>query len=278
MRSEAGAQIVVTYRTGIGRAGLVAANTLTVFEDPEDLIESCTNPLPSFGASEPEPIATAKLVGPRRLRRPNRAVTPEDYERVLLEGVDVGERRVRPLHARAYFTWSGSWMTVAVAVDLLDRRPLSEQEDLKAALEAALSAKKLAGSDVRVEEASYAPLSIALLVQVRPGHFARQVRKQVERVLGNREYADGCVGFFAPARFGFGQDVYLSDLYAAVMAVEGVESLRVTRFKRLGDRYPDREALGFVPIGPLEIARCDSDLEHPENGMLFIRTCGGKEG
>jgi hypothetical protein len=72
--------------------------------------------------------------------------------------------------------------------------------------------------------------------------------------------------------------VYLSDVYAAVMAVEGVQSVSVSRFKRLGDRFADREAEGFIPIDPLEIARLDADPAHPEHGILHVRTCGGKEG
>jgi hypothetical protein len=57
-----------------------------------------------------------------------------------------------------------------------------------------------------------------------------------------------------------------------------VRAVSVTRFKRLGDRYPDREAQGFIPVGNLEVARCDNDPSHPENGLLYVLTCGGKEG
>lgn len=108
--------------------------------------------------------------------------------------------------------------------------------------------------------------------------FARHIREQVEKVLGNRRLADGTVGFFAPEALDFGQDIYLSDLYAAVMRIEGIASVSVARFKRLGDRYPDREEQGFIPIPALEIARLDNDPAHPENGVLFLRTCGGKQG
>ena len=72
--------------------------------------------------------------------------------------------------------------------------------------------------------------------------------------------------------------MYLSDLYAAVTGVPGVQSVAVMRFKRLGDRYPDNEAQGFIPVGSLEVARLDNDPDAPENGVLSVRTCGGKEG
>ena len=54
--------------------------------------------------------------------------------------------------------------------------------------------------------------------------------------------------------------------------------MAVRRFKRLGDRYPDREAEGAITVDPLEIVRCDGDPARPEHGVLVVRTCAGKEG
>ncbi|HEX7048860.1 MAG TPA: hypothetical protein VF188_01510 [Longimicrobiales bacterium] len=272
---ERGAPIEVAYRTGIGTAGLVAAESLTQYVDPDGAITAVRNPQPSAGAVDPQPLTEAKLLGPRHIHRQDRAVVPADYERILLDGVRVGERTIAPLHAHARFQWTGSWTTAVVSVELPDRQPLAAVPDVRAAFAAALADHKLTGYDVRVEDARYAPLNIALVVHVKPNYFARHVRRGVERALSGRDDADG---FFSPGRFGFGQAVYLSDLYAAALAVEGVESLEVTRFKRLGDRYPDRERDGYIPIGPLEIARCDNDPADTGQGILFIRTCGGKEG
>jgi len=268
---RAGAAIVATYRAGTGEAGAVAADTLTRFADPGGGVRSVRNPLPSFGARDPEGVDEAKLRGPRQLRRQNRAVTPEDYERVLLDGVPAGAGIVRVLHARARARWTGSWTTMVVSVDLPGHGALTPA--LRAALEGALAERRVAGRDVRVEEARYAPLHLRLTVQVKPGAFARGVRQGVERALSG-----GAGGFFGPGRFGFGDFVFLSDVYAAAAAVEGVQSVSVARFKRLGDRFADREAEGFIPVDPLEIARLDGDPAHPENGILLVRTCGGKEG
>jgi len=259
----------------------VAAGTLVGFDDLDGTIAAVDNPLPSQGGRDPEPPEQAKLVGPARLREQQRAVTPEDFERLLLAGVRVNGRLVQPLHVRAHTRWTGSWTTTVVSVEMADRQPLPDPPAASAvrdALLGTLAAARLAGDDVRLENARYAPLQISLVVTVAPTFFARHVRAQVEQALGADADAEGGPAFFAAPRFTFGQAVYLSDLYAAVMAVEGVQSLAVTRFKRLGDRYPDREAAGFIPIGPLEIARCDSDPAHPEHGVLFIRTCGGQEG
>jgi len=270
-RPEVDAPIVVSYRSGIGSAGMVAPGALTEFAKADVVNDKSGNPQASFGGADPETLAEARLTGPRTLSQQNRAVTPQDYADALLHGVPWGGSIVQPLHAKAQFVWTGSWNTVIVSVDFADRRLLAAVPTRRQALVAALDQKRMAGYDIEVEDARYAPINISLVVHVRPEYFVRQVRAQVQQVTGPQ-------GFFAPARFDFGQPVRLSDLYSTVLGVQGVLYITVARFKRLGDRYPDEKASGVINVGPLEIARCDNDPQHPENGVLFLHMCGGKEG
>ena len=297
----AGAKIVLRYRVGIGVAGNVGADALTEFDrafrfaDASQRIISVRNPFAASGAREPEALVSAKLLGPYRLRTQNRAVVPADHEASLAAGVWIGATRWVPVQSRARLRQTGSWNTMVVSVDMPDRQPLAATPGLRAALEALLQARKMAGIDVRVEDARYCALHIGLRVEVDPQHFARDVRTAVELALVGPlagtplgplagtplgPQAD-TLSFFGPGRFRFGQAVYLSDLYAAVSTIEGVASVAVTRFKRLGDRYPDNEAAGLIPVGALEVARCDNDTRNAEstaNGVLFVSACGGKEG
>lgn len=270
-RPEAGAPIVARYRSGIGSAGMVAPGALTEFEKIDLVNDKIANPQASFGGADPETLAEARLTGPRTLNQQNRAVTAQDYADALLRGVPWGAGMVQPLHAKAQFVWTGSWNTVVVSVDFADRRSLVDVPTRRQALEAALEQKRLTGYDVQVEDARYAPINISLVVHVKPEYFVKQVRAEVQQATGPQ-------GFFAPARFDFGQPVRLSDLYSTVLGVQGVLYITVARFKRLGDRYPDEKADGVIDVGTLEIARCDNDPAHPENGVLFLHMCGGKEG
>jgi len=277
-----GAAIEVRLRVGNGTAGQVAANALTQFDagfafpHPSQRIVAVRNPFAAAGARDPESLAQARLLGPYQLRKQNRAVVPADYEACIAAGVRAGTSTIVPVQSKARFRHTGSWTTVFVSVDLPGRRPLADTPGLREALEALLQARKMAGLDVRVEDARYCPLHIGLRVEVDDEHFARDVRIAVEQALvGPLAHQ---LPFFGAGRFGFGQAVHLSDLYGVVTAIEGVRSVAVTRFKRLGDRYADSEALGFVPVGSLEVARCDNDGTATENGVLFVRTCGGKEG
>ena len=272
-----GEAIRIRYRVGIGEAGRVAADSLTQFTDRDARVRAVTNPFAAADPGEPQSLAQARLLGPRRLEQQERAVVESDYEALAAGGVQLAGARVVPVQAKARFRWTGSWTTVFVSLDLPGRVPLAQTPGLRAAFESLLSEKKLAGCDVRVEDARYAPLHVGLKVDVAPGYFARDVRTAVEAALvgapGRRT-----LPFFGPGRFRFGQPVYLSDLYATVAAVPGVLAVSVTRFKRFGGRYPDSEAQGFIPVGQLEVARCDNDASHPENGLAYVRTCGGREG
>jgi len=278
----AGAAIEVRFRIGNGAAGQVALDALTEFDadyafgDASQEIKAVRNPFAATGARDPESPAQARLLGPYQLRRQNRAVVTGDYEACLAAGVRVGTALHVPVQSKARFRHTGSWTTVFASVDMPDRQPLAATPGLREALEALLQARKMAGLDVRVEDARYCPLHIALRVEVDNSHFARDVRAAVERALVGPLAQQ--LPFFGAGRFRFGQAVHLSDLYAVVTAIEGVRSVAVTRFKRLGDRYPDREAQGFIPVGTLEVARCDNDAAATQNGVLSVRTRGGKEG
>src|SRR3546814_7343487 len=77
--------------------------------------------------------------------------------------------------------------------------------------------------DLLVRAAQYVPLEIAIEICVARGHFRGDVLEAVSKALA---------AFFAPTNFAFGQPVYLSRLYAAVEAVEGVDSAHVTNVER----------------------------------------------
>jgi hypothetical protein len=132
------------------------------------------------------------------------------------------------------------------------------------------------GHDVDVRAAVYVPLQVGLTVCVKPDYLRGHVIAAVLDVLSNRILPDGRRGLFHPDNLTFGQAVYISPLVAAVSMVPGVESVQVDQFNRYGS--PDDQPLedGFLPLGPLEIARLDNDPSFPENGQLSLHIGGGR--
>ncbi len=94
------------------------------------------------------------------------------------------------------------------------------------------------------------------------------VKKALLDVFSNRDLGDGKRGFFHPDNFTFGQAVYLSRIYAAAMAVDGVANVEVKKFQRWGRKANRELEEGKLPAGRLEVVRLDNDPNFPENGKI----------
>jgi len=134
----------------------------------------------------------------------------------------------------------------------------------------------MAGHDVEVDNPRFAFLEVEIHVCVEPDYFRADVRSVLLDVLSARAFPDGRRGVFHPDNFTFGQSVYLSPLYAAAQAVEGVASVEIKKLQRL--RRESQQALddGFLSVGRLEVARLDNDPNFPERGIFNLTVEGGK--
>ncbi len=252
--------------------------------------------LEGLWSRDPALMAAAKREGPLSIRTQRRMVTVEDYAARLVDHPLV-------LRATAWEEWSGSWTALRVAVVLwqeerLDDPGLVFPDDLKAQVAAFhhlnllpepiwapdpptirtvlrphLDALRMIGQEVRLEDAEPVGIKIFVSARVAENFFQSEVRHAVNQALGT---APG--GFFEPGRLNFGQDVYASDIFQTLMALDGVENVCLNRFKRLGDQFPDQADTGVIPLQGLEIAVCDNDPAHPERGFFTLTLSGGRKG
>ncbi|MDQ0840885.1 putative baseplate assembly protein [Streptomyces sp. V1I6] len=284
-RPRPGARLELHYRLGGGTAGNVGAeavNHLVLCREPDASdsgeampVAGVRNPLPAVGGTEPEPLEQVRQLAPLGLKRSRlRAVTAEDY--AALASAVPGVQR-----AAAEIRWTGSVQEAHVAVDASAAGEPGPK--LLDAVAYALEGCRRIGHDLVVGPARSVPLDVAIEVCAAPGHQHGQILAELYRLLGSRRLPGGRLGFFHPDALTFGEPVRLSRLVATAAAVQGVESVRVTRLQRLFEptaSYPDHiddtalEA-GVLRLGPLEIARCDNDPDRPENGRLTIELGGG---
>ncbi|HJQ30038.1 MAG TPA: putative baseplate assembly protein [Rubrobacter sp.] len=256
-----------SYRIGNGVRGNVGADAIAYVVTEDNDVLAANNPLPAQGGIEPESIEEVRQSAPSAFRVQERAVTPEDY-------AEVAQRHPQVQRAAATIRWTGSWHTVFLTVDRFGGLPVDAgfEEELRAHLER----YRLAGHDLEVDGPRYVPLEIEMHVCVLPEYFRSDVKATLLTVFGNRTMPDGRRGVFHPDNFTFGQPVYLSRLYEAAQAVEGVDRVEISRFQRQG--VPDDTALaaGELTLHRLEIARLDNDPNFPENGVLRLVMEGGK--
>jgi len=261
------ATILATYRIGIGSIGNVAADVLTQLPTPPVGVVSLRNPLPTVGGIDPEPIVDVQRDAPQEFSAVQyRAVTAADYAKAAAGVPGV-------FAAAASFRWTGSWLTVYVAVEPVGRGDLPAA--LQQAVVARLDSYRQAGYDLDVRPPLYVPLEIELEVCVLPNYFQGDVESAVLDVLSSRQRAGG-PGFFFPDQFTFGQSLFLSRLYAAVQGVTGVRAVHAKVFKRLNRPDYGELVAGVLRVGPFEIVRLDNDRSQPDDGVLTLDMEGGK--
>jgi hypothetical protein len=268
------------YRIGVGRSGNVGAETLRHLLLPPGAaappITTLRNPLSASGGRDRETNDQVKVRAPVAFRSPQmRAVTAADY-------AEIAKRVPGVSGAVARFRWTGSWLTVFLIVDAQDRDELDA--GLAQTIEDYVRRFTQTGYDLEVRPASYVALDLELFVCVARDRFRTDVEESVVRALSSRRLPDGSLGFFHPDRFSFGQPLYLSALYAAVLAVPGVESVTARRFSRyLDDDPPPGRPLtasnvdtGAITVGDVEVLELLGDPSLPERGLLAITTGGGR--
>lgn len=278
-----GTTFTAWYRVGNGRAGNIGSEALAHIVQPTTVTDwpsilAVRNPLPAQEGTDPETIEEVRQFAPAAFRAELfRAVTEADYT--------AAARKIPGIAgAVATFRWTGSWYTVFVGVDPRNPADVITESggrtflvpSFERRVRDGLTRYKLAGYDLEICSGEYVPLAIDLELCIGLDHFRGDVAEAVYQVLSNRINPDRTFGFFHPDHFTFGQAVYLSKLYAAVEAVEGVNSVMVTRFQRFGKVAAGELEAGVLPIGPWEIARLDNDPNFMERGVLRISAKGGK--
>lgn len=258
--------------------------------------------LEQFWIENPLDMEQARAAGPRSIHTQHRMVTVDDYAE-RLEEHPIVER------AHAWSRWSGSWMTMHVAVVnwnlmMLDETlPLASLElaeqisdlqmkidefhqqhglepvdwsvnpTIRTVLRRYMEAYRMAGQEVWLQDAVPIGISMSIAIRVAEHFYRSEIRYAVREALGA-----GPTGLFRPGRLRFGEDLHASDIYQTLMELDGVDTVCLNRFKRIGKQFPDQSDTGRIPLHGLEIAVCDNEPSRPERGYYKLSMYGGRKG
>ena len=256
---------LATYRLGHGAAGNVGAGAITRM-DGDDLV--VRNPLPGIGGVDPEPTERVRADAPYSFRVQERAVTESDYGTILTDRFPGVQR------ARGRERWTGSWYTAFVTVDRTDG--VAVDREFTGRVARFLDGYRMAGVDVDVSRPQPVPVELELSVCAHEDRFATDVERDVLDVLSAGVTRSGRRGLFHPDNFTFGTPVYLSRIYAAVLGVPGVATVRATTFQRYGELSRGELAAGVLRVHDMEIAQLANDQDVPERGILTVHVGGGR--
>lgn len=256
-----------SYRSGHGVVGNVGSESLQVMLPAEPGV-TVTNPVPATGGADPEPVERVRSDAPHAFRVQERAVTEADYGTIL------AERATGVQRAAGRMRWTGSWYTAFVTVDRSGGAEVDA--DHRREVTRFLDRYRMAGVDVDVSRPVPVPLEIALDVCAHPDRFGTDVERDVLDALSSGTLDDGRRGLFHPDHFTFGTSVHLSRVYAAVLAVPGVRTVRATTFRRYGGADRGELSAGVLRVHDLEIAQLANDPDVPERGVLTVSVAGGR--
>ncbi|MER6187926.1 baseplate J/gp47 family protein [Streptomyces sp. NPDC001652] len=199
------------YRTGLGTAGRLGADTLSQLLDRPLGVKGVTNPLPTEGGTDPEPVDTARRTIPLAVRTLGRAVSLLDYEDLAL-----GITGVAKAHAATVILRAGRAVLVTVALDEPPGPGTGGRlRDIAAAL------RGCGDPQVRVEVVAYRPetFRLALRVAVEPDRAPDDVLTALGGAL-SAAYSFARRDLLAP--------VHRSEVIGAAHTVPGVLAVDVT--------------------------------------------------
>lgn len=282
---DAGEPFQIRYRLGNGAEGNVGAESIAhLLTDPHHDrdgvrvagltarpgdVEAVRNPLPAVGGSEPETIAQVRLRAPIMLRAQERAVTGDDYARLLRDDPLVA-------NARAVEQWTGAARAIVLLVDLVGGGRVDA--DLEQRFRDRLERYRLAGHVLEFRDPNLVPIEIAMRVCVRAGVPRDAVLQRLMRLFSDGHLADGSPALFHPDTLDFGSAIRLSRLYAAAQGVEGVAHVAITSLRRQGVAADDVAALadGTLNIGAYEIPVLANNPNFPDRGIVHFTMEGGQ--
>ena len=223
------------YRYGGGTVGNVRAETVTELRSPIPYVDRVINRKPASGGVDAEDLEDAKLRAPHVLRTRRRAVTPADFEYLVRQGFAAEVARVRCLQARLddaegrpgpgqIYILAIPRLPEHLATGYVPQNLLALDDELRQQIEAYLDEHRLLTAVLTVRAPDYKRVSVTVDIQARPETDPRRVEGAVAARL--EALLNPFVGGLDGKGWPFGRDLYLSDLYATIQSVEGVEYIK----------------------------------------------------
>jgi hypothetical protein len=252
----AGCPIVVTYVTGGGVDGNVAAGAIRELHSGVGFVESVTNPLAASGGAAAERLRDGRDRCAQSVRNRGRAVSAEDYEWLALTASsEVARARALPLEGVSGRGATG-FVSLVIVPQSTEAAPQPSLE-LRSRVLAYLGACAPAGvaGGIRIVAPTYARVGVRAeilpLAADEAGRVEARVRTRISQFLHPLSGGRDGTGW------DFGVPVYLSDIAALIEDTPGVDAVRFLQLMVGSTVFGD-----LVPVDPEQlVAAGDSQLK-----------------
>lgn len=248
-----------SYRTGGGRKGNVKTREIKSLKSAVSGIDKVMNPIAADGGADTATIDEMLEIGPAMISNRNRAVTAEDYEWLAREASrKVVRARCLPNRNREGQPVTG-WVTVVIVPESTEEKPypsLLLKQQVEEYLEAHSLGTIASPGHLHVDGPTYVAMNVSVDLFVTTIDVASVAVREAKQQLA---------AFFHPLTGGpeeegweFGRGVAVSDVYALLEGIEGVDHVENLGF--LGVEGED-----FISIPPNALV---ANGEHTVNARL----------
>lgn len=212
-----GSEIAISYRTGGGTRGRIAAGaidqTRVAQSGSQSVSISYRNTVPSTGGTDHETISEAKRRAPKVYSMHTVVVTANDY--VTFANVFQHPYYGKIGKSAVILETSPNQNIVDVYVIATgnDGLPVAATIQLKEALQNALSAVNVVTDEVRVKDGKTKAIDLEAIVVLDRNSDARVVRNKVDQAFTE---------FFSLKNFDLGEPLYVSNLIEVIENIDGV--------------------------------------------------------
>lgn len=268
--------VAAEYRSGIGKAGMVASDKLTLLKTRPLGIKSVTNPQASSGGEEPEDINQARINARLQVLNVDRIVSLKDFENFALNYPGIGK-------AQAIILYRGQQKLVHITVATALAAAASEMNgagevEVEALATHALNVnsklfKDLVGAIGQAGDSvetfivnSYIPCFFNLAAKV-------QIEEKYKIETISQEIRESLQSAFCFSQRDFSQPASSSEVIGIIQSIEGVAAVKLEKFYRFGEspgNYPILEA-GCVQLDGDKIKEAELLLINPKCIELEVK-------
>lgn len=216
----AGSTISITYQVGGGLAGNVPANV--VWSPKPGVPVTISQPFAASGGAEAESLFDAQARAVAWLTIPQRAVTLDDFERLVLRTPGVPVARAKALadyDPQLHCIPAPGSITVIVVSNCAGNRP-TPGDDLLRAVAQYLERRRLVTTELHVIGPDYTTVAVQATLHTTPDVVARDLISLATQSLN--DFLDPLTGGPDGAGWPMGRAVYRTEILARLNALPGV--------------------------------------------------------
>jgi len=231
--------IKAEYRSGIGKAGNVNAEQISMLITRPLGVKEVINPLRASGGADKETRDQARKNTPLAVKALDRLVSVQDYEDFTRIYAGIGK-------AKAVELSDGRRQLVHITIASIEDMPIETSSDLYRNLQQALLDCGDPYQAIRLEVRELMLIVISANIRILPDYQWEPVVTKVRAML---------LDTFSFERRELGQDVLLSEVISVMQAVPGVAYVDVDTLRGVPEKIADEETGQRRLLTPTEIAK-----------------------